>query len=347
MGRASGSLRLVNGTIEGRRCVFRRTGRPAEVLELEDFTCGPPGAGEVRVRVLAAPVNPADLNVLEGTYGVRPELPAVPGTEGCGEVVDVGAGVEGLAAGQRVIFTGRAGTWSSHVTVVAERAFRLPAGIDPIQAAMLKVNPATAWRLLRGIVALGEGDWVVQNAGNSAVGRCVVQLARDLGVRTISFVRRESLAEELRGLGADFVFVDDDAGRAAAVEVMAGKNAALACNAVGGDSALRLMNLLREGGSHVTYGAMAKRPLTVPNGLLIFRDLRILGLWVSRWLERAPQEEIAMTYEALAARVAHGGLVQAVDSVHALEDFGEALARLEAEDRSGKVLLRPTAGDFL
>ena len=340
-------MAAVNGSIQGRRCVFRRTGRPAEVLELEDFTCDPPGAGEVRVRVLAAPVNPADLNVLEGTYGVRPELPAVPGTEGCGEVLDVGPGVEGLAAGDRVIFTGRAGTWSSHGTVAAERVFRLPAGIDPVQAAMLKVNPATAWRLLRGFVELRAGDWVVQNAGNSAVGRCVVQLARDMGVRTISFVRRASLAEELRGLGADVVLVDDDEGRATAVEVMAGKHAVLACNAVGGESALRLMNLLREGGSHITYGAMGRRPLTVPNGLLIFRDLKILGLWVSRWLERAPEEEIAATYGALAARVAGGGLVQAVDSVHPLEDFGAALARLEAEDRSGKVLLRPAAGDFI
>jgi NADPH:quinone reductase-like Zn-dependent oxidoreductase len=219
--------------------------------------------------------------------------------------------------------------------------FKLPEDIDPRQAAMLKVNPATAWQLLQGIEALPGGAAIVQNAGNSAVGRCVIQLARDLGIRTVSFVRRAELFDELRALGADEVFLDDDDGLAAAKSALGGAKAALAFNAVGGESALRLMKLLREGGTHITYGAMGRKPLTVPNGLLIFRDIRVRGLWVTRWVENAPIAEIRAIYQNLAARVAAGTLVQPVDGTFPLEAFRDALARLDAPERGGKVLFTP------
>jgi NADPH:quinone reductase-like Zn-dependent oxidoreductase len=328
-------------TMLGKQLIFREYGKPAEVLEREEeiLISLAPEAGQVLVRILAAPINPADLNTIEGTYGVRPELPATPGIEGCG-VVEVGNSTE-FEEGDQVIFLRRASTWASHTTVAAESLFKLPPGIDPLQAAMLKVNPATAWRLLHGFGELENGAWIVQNVGNSAVGRCVIQLARDLGIRTISFVRRAELFEELRGLGADYVFLDDDDGLAAAKEALGGANAALAFNAVGGDSALRLMKLLRESGTHITYGAMGRKPVTIPNGLLIFRDIQVRGLWVTRWIENAPLAEIHEVYENLAARVAAGKLVQPVDSTFPLEQFAAALARLEAPDRSGKILFAP------
>jgi mitochondrial enoyl-[acyl-carrier protein] reductase / trans-2-enoyl-CoA reductase len=219
--------------------------------------------------------------------------------------------------------------------------FKLPADIDPLQAAMLKVNPATAWRLLHGFEALQKGDWIVQNLGNSAVGRCVIQLARDLGIRTISFVRRAEVIDDLTELGADHVFLDDDDGLAAAKSALGGANAALAFNAVGGESALRLMKLLRESGTHITYGAMGRKPLTMPNGLIIFRDIRVRGLWVTRWVENASSEEVRGVYQDLAKRVAEGRLVQPVDQAFPLEAYQEAIIRLDAPERDGKLLLAP------
>lgn len=320
--------------------VFNQTGKPTEVLELADFSPADPAPGEVRVRILAAPINPADLNTVEGTYGVKLTLPAVPGIEGCG-VVETSAS-DDFQEGDRVMFVHRAATWSSHTTVPAASLFKLPADIDPVQAAMLKVNPATAWQLLHGFASLKAGDFIVQNAGNSAVSRCVIQLARDLGIRTISFVRRAELFDELRALGADHVFLDDDEnGRASAMSVMDGANAALAFNSVGGDSALRLMKLLRESGTHITYGAMARKPVTIPNGLLIFRDIQVRGLWVTRWIQDAPAEEIQTVYQNLAGRISSGKLTQPVDATFPLASFQEALARLDAPGRSGKVLFVP------
>jgi NADPH:quinone reductase-like Zn-dependent oxidoreductase len=318
---------------------FYQFGKPCEVLEYVSFFPTEPAVGEVKVAILAAPVNPADLNTIEGTYGVKPELPAVPGIEGCG-VVEKSASPD-FQPGDRVMFLQRAATWSSHTTVSAESLFKLPENIDPLQAAMLKVNPATAWQLLHGFGTLCKGDWIVQNAGNSAVSRCVIQLARDLGIRTLSFVRRMELVEELKGMGADEVLSDDDAGLAAAKEVLGGANAALAFNSVGGDSALRLMKCLRESGTHITYGAMGRKPITLPNGLLIFRDIRVCGLWVTRWAQSTPETDVRRIYQDLATRVAAGKLVQPVCSTFALENWKDALLALEAPDRAGKVLFVP------
>lgn len=325
----------------GKELVFRDFGNPKDVLLFEGacLISESPAPGEVLVRILAAPLNPADLNIMEGTYGVKPPLPATPGIEGCG-VVEI-SGSSDFEPGDHVMFLRRASTWASHTTVPSDTLYKLPPGIDPLQAAMLKVNPATAWRLLQGFGMPEDGSWIVQNVGNSAVGRCVIQLARDLGIRTVSFVRRPELFDELRALGADHVFIDDDTGFASAREALGGSNAQLAFNAVGGESALRLMKLLREGGSHITYGAMGRKPVTVPNGLLIFRDIQVRGLWVSRWIENAPHLEVRDVYENLAARVLAGQLVQPVDSTYPLEEYGDALARLEAPDRLGKVLFVP------
>ena len=320
-----------------RRLTFADCGKPDQVLKLEDFEPRLPEDGEVLVRMNAAPINPADLNLIEGTYGVKVDLPAVPGIEGCG-VVEVSKSYR-FEAGQRVIFLRRASTWATHTTVHEDHLLAVPMEIDVHQAAMLKVNPATAWRLLHGFVKLGPGDWVVQNAGNSAVGRCVIQLAREYGFRTVSFVRRVGLADELRELGGDAVFSDDDAGYAEANAMLGGATARLALNAVGGESALRLMKLLEEGGTHITYGAMARKPLTLPNGLLIFRDLRVRGLWVTKWLEEASTEEVRTTYETLAGLLAKGRLLQAVDSFFPLGDWRSALERLKDSERNGKVLL--------
>ncbi len=335
-------MKSVDGTCVGQRLVIDETGPPLEKLRLQAFSPPPLDGGQVLVRMLAAPVNPADLNFIEGTYGVKPQLPATPGVEGCG-VVEASASAN-YQPGEKVIFLRRAATWATHTVVEADALFKLPAAINPLQAAMLKVNPATAWRLLHGFGKPQVGEWIVQNAGNSAVGRCVIQLARELGIRTLSLVRRPELIDELTQLGGDLVLLDEEASLAAAKTALGGAKAALAFNAVGGDSALRLMNLLREGGIHITFGAMARRPLTIPNGLLIFRDIQVRGLWVTRWIEHAPDADVRGVYAELAARVAAGALVQPVDSTHQLGDFPAALARLSAADRTGKVLFAPDSG---
>ncbi|PYJ48222.1 MAG: alcohol dehydrogenase, partial [Verrucomicrobia bacterium] len=169
--------------------VYERHGNPADVLRVESRPWPTPAPDEVLVQMRAAPINPADLNQIEGKYPVRPELPATPGFEGAGVVVDADASASTIRAGTVVILPHNLGTWREAVAVKATELVAVPPGIDPVHAAMLKINPMTAWRLLHDYVDLKKGDWLIQNAANSAAGHAVIQIARELGYKTVNVVR--------------------------------------------------------------------------------------------------------------------------------------------------------------
>lgn len=320
------------------QAVFREYGQPEDVLEMEETGALAPVDGEARVRVLASPVNPADINFIQGIYGVKPDLPAVPGMEGCGEVLECPGGE--FAAGDRVVFLRKGGAWADETVVPVAQLVPVPRGTDPVQAAMLAVNPLTALRMIEDFGSLQPGDWLVQNAANSNVGRCVIQLAKLRGLSTMNIVRRKELRGELTELGADVVLIDGGDVVDAALEAAGGVRPKLALNAVGGDSALRLMDLLGPRGTHVTYGAMSRKSLKVPNKFLIFKELTLTGYWVTKWLDEAGREEILDAYADLAEQVALGALRQAVDREYPLADAREACRRAQEGGRNGKVVLR-------
>lgn len=311
-------------------------GDPAQVLTLAEVPLRAPGPGEVLLRMQRAPINPADINVIEGTYGWLPALPAVPGNEGVGEVVAIGPGVD-LPIGARV--RPSSGTWCAWMTVVASSCQVLPIDLPVDQAAMLTVNPATAWRILADFVDLQPGDWVVQNAATSAVGRCLIALCRERGVRTANLVRRAESVAMLQAVGADVVLVDDRSARAELQRITADRPPRLALNAVGGDSAATLAAVLAPQGTLVTIGAMARQPLRLPNGPLIFKELRAVGFWVSAWYRRASPEVVQAMIDALAERVRSGVLHQQVAAVYPLAQVAEAVAHARRDGRDGKVLL--------
>src|SRR5215831_5741580 len=279
--------------------VYETHGNPADVIHVESPPWPTPAAGEVIVKMRAAPINPADLNQIEGKYPVRAELPATPGFEGAGIVVDVGANVKNLANGALVILPHNVGTWRNAVAVKADELVVVPAGIEPSHAAMLKINPITAWRLLHDYVDLKEGDWLIQNAANSAAGRAVIQIARELGYKTVNVVRREELIDELRSESGDVVLVDGEKLREEVKTATSSAAIRLGLNSVGGDSALRLANCLAFGGTLVSFGAMSLQPLKLPIGLLIFKDLRFCGIWINKWYDNATQQERMAAFKSL------------------------------------------------
>ena len=320
-------------------CRLTAFGSNPPALSLEEIPALAPGAGEVLVRMLAAPVNPADLNVIEGTYGELPSLPCTIGNEGVGVVEQVGSSVHGLSVGQAVLPLSF-GTWAEKMVVPAEALIVLPDGLDPLQAAMLAVNPATAWRMLHDFARLEPGDWIVQNAANSGVGRAVIQLAKALGLRTLNVVRRVELVEELEKIGADVVITEETNLRDQVQALCGGKNPKLALNAVGGGSALNLANALAAGSPLVTYGAMGRQPLKIPNSLLIFKNLSFHGFWLRRWKETADPSDVRETYQKLSAYLLSGVLHTPVHKAFPLSQALEAVAEAAREKRSGKVLLR-------
>jgi len=322
--------------MKSRHLTFSQFGAPSAVLQLETHTLPPLNSGEVLLEIQASPINPADLNFIEGTYGVKPELPATPGIECFGKVIESQSKL--FSSGDLVIPLSRVGGWADHAIAHENNLIQLPAEIDPLQAAMLKVNPATAHLLLTHFETLQANDWVTLNAANSGVGQCVVQLAKHFGIRTLCFLRKTELINDLKSLGATEVFEDSPAGYLQALEALGQNRPKLAFNAVGGDSALRIMKLLAPGGTHITYGAMAKKPLTVPNGPLIFNDIRLRGLWVTQWIREEDPKTLNETYATLAELVISGKLTQSIDNTFDLSDYTQALARLDQPERSGKII---------
>jgi len=318
--------------------IFHEFGPPESVLSIVEEAVPEPRAGEVLIRVEASPINPADINVIEGKYPKRPELPSVPGMEGAGIIASIGPEVAGLSVGDRVLVPHGFGAWREYVTVPASGVSAVPANIPAFQAAMLRINPPTAWRMLHDFVDLRPGDWVLQNAANSAVGRAVIVMAKAIGVHTVSVVRRPDIVPELSALGGDAVFVESDQLVQQIGEVAAFGRIRLAFNAVGGESALRLANALSREGVLVTYGAMGRQPMRIPNGLLIFKNLVWTGFWITAWYKHASEEETSAMFAAIFPMLASKALSVPVAATYPLDQFREAIRHASSERRSGKIL---------
>jgi trans-2-enoyl-CoA reductase len=297
-----------------------------------------PASGEVIVEMRAAPINPADLNAIEGKYPVRPALPATPGFEGAGIVAELGADVRGIKSGDLVILPHNIGAWREAIAVKATELVVVPSEIEPVQAAMLKINPMTAWRLIHDYVDLQSGDWLIQNAANSAAGRAVIRIANELGYKTVNVVRRPELIEELRGEGGDEVLLDGENLREEVKMATAGAPIRLGLNAVGGESALRLANTLAPGATVVTYGAMSLQPLKIPNGLLIFKDLRFRGIWINKWYDKATPAERMEAFQVLFAMAKQGSLKTKVEKSYPLAEAKAAVSHAAQNKRSGKII---------
>lgn len=294
------------------------------------------GPYHVLVRIQAAAIHPADLNAIEGKYPGTPAEPFVGGKEGAGVVESVGPEVSEFRPGDRVIVPARGGTWRDANVYRPDELTLIPPTMPLEQAALVRINPSSALCMLRGYVDLQPGEWIAQNAANSGVGQAVIQLARHFGWRTINLVRDlSSVDERLRATG-DLFFPDCESIEVG--EVAGAKNLRLALNAVGGESALRLLNGLADSGTLVTYGAMARRPLKVPNGLLIFRDLALRGFWLTRWAKNQPHEVRQAMLAELIELASAGVLHSAIDTVYPLSAFADALAHAGQGHRKGKIL---------
>lgn len=320
--------------------VYQRHGNPADVLEIRTEPWPRPAPDEAAVAMRAAPINPADINAIEGKYPGRREIPAVPGFEGAGVVVEVGANVSTITKGALVILPHHIGTWREAVAVGASELVAVPPEIDPVHASMLKINPLTAWRLLHGYVDLGRGEWLIQNAANSAAGRAVIQIAHELGFKTVNVVRRGELIEELRAEGGDVVLVDSEKLRDEVKAATSGAPIRLGLNSVGGDSALRLANCLAFGGTLVSFGAMSLQPLKIPTGLLIFKDLRFRGIWINKWYDEATIAERMAAFNPLFEMAKRGLLKTKIEKTYPIDAAETAVTHAMQTKRSGKIVFQ-------
>jgi len=348
-----GAIRLLSG--QPRRLLssggliarYDKFGRPQDVIKLESLgALGPPGTSEVAIKMLAAPINPADINTVEGVYGIKNPLPSTPGNEGVAVVEQVGSGVTSLRVGDWVIpiYAGF-GTWRSFAVVDAEQLIRVPNDIPVAYAATMTVNPATAYRMLRDFAKLKPGDVVMQNGANSAVGLCVIQMARLLGLKTINIVRNDrpnvdGVLRLLTNLGGDVNVTDTYVNTPGFNDILRDLGGCkLAFNCVGGELVTEMARSLSANATIVTYGGMSKRPMNVPFDRLTAKQLTLAGFWVTEWYKTHSRVDRAVMIADIAAMMRDNQLTLFTE-MHDFDDFHHALSVSLEPFSLRKVLLR-------
>ena len=304
------------GYTQAKALVYSKYGEPQDALSLHGHSISPPTGSTVVVRMLTSPINPADVNQIQGVYPSKPEMnthlgtaepSAVAGNEGVGEVVNTGSGVKSLQKGDWVImkYTGQ-GTWRTHMAIDESKLLKIDnkEGLTPLQAGTVSVNPCTAYRMLLDSAKwsfMGD-EWFVQNGANSGVGRAAIQLGREWGFKSINVIRgrdnkdeEQKLKDELVELGATQVITEEELmGKDIKDQIKEWTHGGreqikVALNCVGGKPAAALAKFMSPGATMVTYGAMSKQPLTLPASILIFKDYTFSGFWVSKWSDRNPE----------------------------------------------------------
>ncbi len=326
--------------------VFDRFGDPGEVLRVGDVPMPEPDRNEVRVRMVASPINPSDLMTVRGLYGKRPALPYTPGYEGAGVVDATGPGIlkrlRGLKPGKRVaVLNSRGGNWAEYVVVPVKQAVPMPDDIPDEQIAMFFVNPATALIMTRKVLRVPRHAWLLQTAAGSALGRMVIRLGKHYGFKTINVVRRREQAEELVRLGGDVSICTADESIEKRVEALTGgAGVKYAIDAVGGATATAVVNSLGPSGKMLVYGTLANEPMTLDSRMIILNQRAIHGFWLSIWARQQGMLTMLRLFREVISLMRAKILVSEVGASFSLEQIQAAARQAEKPGRDGKLLLR-------
>lgn len=310
-----------------------------EVLSLENAPDPSPGPGEAVVRLDAAGVNMIDVQQRSGAYA-DVELPYTPGTEGAGEVAELGRGVEGLAVGDRVAFAGTPGAYAERIAVRADRLVPVPDAVSTEQAAAVLLQGMTAHYLVTSVCPIERDDTVVVHAAAGGVGLLLTQMATRRGIRVIGTTSSRAKAELIREAGASDVVIRGEDDLAAIVhERTDGSGARAVFDSVGRDTFEESLGCLARRGYLVAFGQSsgAVRPF----------DVRRLQKAGSVFLTRpglahytATREELAWRAGEVLSSVANGDLSVRVHANYPLAEAAEAHRALQSGATTGKLLLR-------
>lgn len=324
---------------------YSEYGDPLKVAKLVSIDTPRPGQGEVLIQVEASPFRSADIYCMKGLPGFRPRLPTSPGGTGIGRVTEVGAGVQGWAPGDRA-YLPRVGTWREYMTLPAEPLFKAPREGDPVELAQVNSNGITAYALLRHTGELKEGDWVMQSAANSNVGRYLIQMAKRWGIRTVNLVRRSDVVDELVELGADVVVLDGEDLSSRVADATGGADIRLAFDMVGGGTTGRLAECLSNEGLIALFGQMGDSSAQVPLNLMLFKRLTIYGFLSEQELRRSgvTREGFCRIYDEVSGAILEGRLRSKVAAVYSFRRIHTAIEHF-LEGADGKIVIVPGTGN--
>ncbi len=318
------------------------TGGP-EVLSFRDVEVPRPGAGELLVKVSATGINYIETYQREGIYPMN--LPYTPGSEGAGEVVEVGEGVTNFEVGDYVATAAGVGLYAEYAVVAQDRA--VPVNVTLVEArvaAAAMLQGMTAHYLTHSTFPLKKGHTMVIHAAAGGVGLLVCQMAKMLGAQVIGTAGSEEKAKLARGAGADEVILYRDVDFAAEVDRLTdGAGADVVYDSVGRDTFDRSLDCLKPRGMLVLFGASSGPVPPV--------DLQVLnqkgGLYVTRpalGQYTQTREELLWRAESVLSWIGNGTLDIRIGGTYALEDAKRAHEDLQGRRTTGKLILIPDAG---
>jgi NADPH:quinone reductase-like Zn-dependent oxidoreductase len=328
--------------------VCERWGDPEQVLQVREVPAPlQPKAGEVRVRMLASPINPSDLLMVRGSYGRQPSLPCVPGFEGVGVVEDGSGLLAWRVKGKRVAVlnsTSTSGNWQEQVVIPARQAVPVPDDVSDEQAASFFVNPASALIMTRYILNVPRGAWLLQTAAGSQLGRMVIRLGQLDGFKTLNVVRRREQAEELLQLGGTAVVATNEESLLERVRQLTDSDGVrFAIDAVGGETGTQVISTLGRGGRLLHYGTLAGESITIDPRVLLVGQKRVEGFWLSEWVRDQGVLTMLGLFRKIGKLMRGGTLTTEVGKTFALDDIQSAVRHAAAPGRQGKTLLRIAA----
>ena len=320
-------------------------GPPEESLKLIECPEESPGPEEAIVHIDAVGMHIADSLTARGTEKLKP-VPCIPGFEGVGSVKKVGAKVVGLKEGDKVLLPMGTGAMTQQLKITASSLTQVPEPCAPDeQLALITVNGFTAYFLLRDYLPLKEGDWVIQNAANSNVGRYLIALAKREGFRTLNIVRRKSLIPELIELGATEVILDSEHMNKETLEKIHSKNIKLGIDAVAGEATEKLANSISEEGLIVNYGTVTKEMCHISFWSLFRKKITLRGMSTLNGFESRTEERVKEIHQNLTVLANQSLLQTKIAAKYGIEDYLKAYNHIDrtGTERDGKIVLLPNS----
>lgn len=321
--------------------IHHKFGEPVDVLASAEMPKPEPKAGEVRIKMILSPIHNHDVWTVRGSYGYKPTLPAIGGSEGVGIIDALGEGVDHVSVGQRVAVAAVHGSWAEYFIAPAQGVVPLVDAIDDETAAQLIGMPISALMLL-DFIDLQKDHWLIQNTANGAVGKTVAMIAQARGQKVIHLVRRSDAIAEMNALGIQNVVATDQPDWKDQVKAIHADQPLIAgVDSIGGKASGEMLALLSENSVLVSFGSMTGELMQISSGDLIFKQAVVKGFWasvVNKQLSAERKRELIVELVTLAAQKK---LVLPVEGIFSFDQIQQAAAKATQGARQGKVLLKP------
>ena len=318
-------------------------GDPLKVVKIEEEKSPVPKNNQVLLGMEAACLHLADVYRVTGVRDFSSPPPGIPGAEGVGKVIAIGDNINNINIGDRFLAPLSSGTCRDELIVDADKLIPAPANGDTFQLAMATVNPVTSWLLFYAFIKHKPDSWILQNGGNSACGRYVIQIAKTEGIKTVSAVRRLEVRDELEKIGADAIVKDSEELPNFVAEITNNADIKLGLDVAAGDGTGWIANSLGELGLIVNYGLMSGKDLIIPKETSLGKGIRFQGFMMSRTFNNLYTKEKEFEIrEKVSNLIGTGKLTAKVAEVYSLDNIAEALdhANRRGSERDGKILVK-------